>query len=452
MQDEKTSKKLTVLFCFFMYPVMLRCSVLVSYAIIYGLPLCSLLLHIRSFRMITKRQWMVLSLCAVMLPLCVAYPMLHETGDYSYIPTATFVFRKLLIYVFLACMLVKRYQERASAELFYYYFALATAIYVIGTLCLVFIPGLRGFWLSIFRETIERSGNLSESFGYTFRIGWQGFAGFRVTFRCTLSCLFALYLFYSDGSKIRLKRPVFLALYGLCLLGNMFYGRSGLAVTLAFSAAAAVIWNRRHVQNCLWFALWGMLFLGCVWALREVPVISDWYIWMSKPFINLFTTGHFDNVSLSALVDSTFMPDWETIFFGDGYYTFEGTYYMGTDSGVMRNVLFWGIAGALVSYGATFCAVWDVRRKSLLLFFLIIGSFAAFEYKGDMYYEYITLFLSVSFVETLGRWHKGNENPITGRREIWYGRSRQNKCADEYVYRTNRLCGKSAGIHSEADV
>ncbi len=39
----------------------------------------------------------------------------------------------------------------------------------------------------------------------------------------------------------------------------------------------------------------------------------------------------------------------------------------------------------------------------MLLFLLVIGSFAAFEYKGDMYYEYITLFLSVSFVETLRR-------------------------------------------------
>lgn len=435
-----------------MYPVMLRCPALISYAIIYGIPLCYLLFHIRLFRVISKRQWMVLGLCAAMLPLCVAYPMLHETGDYSYITTATFVFRKLIIYVFLACVLAKRYQGRASAELFYYYFALAAAIYVIGTLCLVFIPGLQPLWLGMFRETIERSGNLSESFGYTFRIGWQGFAGFRVTFRCTLGCLFALYLFYCEDSGVRLKRPVFLALYGLCILGNMFYGRSGLAVTLAASAAAVVVWNRRHMQNCVWFALCGALFLGSVWALREVPVISDWYIWMSKPFVNLFTTGRFDNVSLSALVDSTFMPDLDTILFGDGYYTFEGKYYMGTDSGIMRNILFWGIAGALVSYGAALCAVWDVRRKSVLLFLLVIGSFAAFEYKGDMYYEFIVLFLSASFMETLGMRQKGNKNQIACRGRTGYGGSRKNQCADEYIYRTSRLCGKSVGIHSGTDI
>lgn len=96
-----------------------------------------------------------------------------------------------------------------------YYYALTHAIYVIGTLLLVFIPSLKTFWFSVFEEVVS-SEMLSESFGYTFRIGWQGFSGYRLTLHCTLSCIFLLYLFYVGKRNFQINKKILLICYILC--------------------------------------------------------------------------------------------------------------------------------------------------------------------------------------------------------------------------------------------
>ena len=50
-----------------------------------------------------------------------------------------------------------------------------------------------------------------------------------------------------------LQNTKFIILYGLCLLGNMFYGRSGLAVTVITNIIAIGIWNRKKWKQILLF-------------------------------------------------------------------------------------------------------------------------------------------------------------------------------------------------------
>lgn len=96
-----------------------------------------------------------------------------------------------------------------------------------------------------------------------------------------------------------------------------------------------------------------------------------------------------------------FMPEWNTILFGDGYFVYDGSYYKNTDSGIIRNILFWGIVGWILSYVTTLYSIVSVKRKDKFLCLLILFVFAAFEYKGDVYYEFIVLFLSASFVDSI---------------------------------------------------
>lgn len=379
---------------------MLPVPSIIWYMFVYGIPFFYLLFNINLLKKLVKRQIIIIVLVCILITFSIIYPLLHGTSDYSYVGNSTYVFRKLLIYLFFICILTKKYKEDICVEHFLYFYVLTHAIYVLGTVCLVGIPGFKNLWFSLFGEVIK-SGELLKSYGYTFRIGWQGFAGFRMTLHCTFSCLFVLYLFYSEKSKLKITNTKFIVLYTLCLLGNMFYGRSGLAVTIVTSIIAIVIWNRKKWKQILFFFVVLFSTFILLFSLRSNTTISNWIEWMTRPFINLFTTGSFNNYSVNMLMDSIFVPEWKTILLGDGFFTYRGSYYMNVDSGIVRNFLFWGILGAAVSYFTTIYSILEIKKNDKLLCLLMIFVFCVFEVKGDVYYEFIALFLAISFVETI---------------------------------------------------
>lgn len=400
MINEKTSIVIVFLFCLFMYPVMFKFSSILSYAYIYGIPATYLLFNYNFFRKLTKTQLNIITCASLLVVLSYLYPTFHGTGDYSYVRVATFIFRKLIAYVFLACILVKKYKENARLEHFMYYYALTHSIYVVGTLLIVLIPGLKIFWFSIFEEVIS-SETLSESFGYVFRIGWQGFSGYRLTLHCTLSCIFLLYLFYASKINFRLNRNVFFMSYTLCFLGNMFYGRSGLVLTIVASSIAFFAWNKINIFKLLRTSFIVTILIIMISYLQNVPIFSDWYYWMSQPIHNFLTTGNFGNASINRTHEMVFMPEWKTILFGDGYFVYKDHYYMNTDSGIMRNILFWGIIGWVLTYTMTLYSIISIKVQNRLLCLLVLGVFIAFEYKGDVYYEFVSILLSASFVDSI---------------------------------------------------
>lgn len=414
MKYEKTSIPILILFCIFIYPVMIKGTTTLSYIYQYGIPFFYIILNLKFVKEITKRQLLIFGLLSTLLILSFLFPVFHSTGDYTYIKISTFVFRKLLIYLFLILVLVKKYKENVSPEHFMYYYSLTHAVFVSGTLLIVFFPRFKTFWFSLFPEIIK-SETLLESYGYTFRIGWQGFAGYRMTVHCTWCCIFLLYMFYACQAKYRLKTRTFLPVFALCFLGNMFYGRSGLVLSIVTSLIALFIWNRQHFFKILRFICFVVILIFLIYLLRNQPFFSDWYNWMSSPIINLITEGSFNNVSFTETKEMIFVPEWKTILFGDGYFTHNGHYYMGTDSGFMRNILFWGLTGVFISYGTTFYVILDLKKRNALLCLLILGTFLAFEFKGDVYYEYIAVFWAISFIESIKRKYVYNysENTVS---------------------------------------
>ena len=165
--------------------------VILSYVYQYGIPFVYVAFNFKLLRKISGKQLFIIGCLVLLLFLSVLYPTLHNTGDYSYVKVSTFVFRKLAVYLFLAMVLVKKYREHTGVEHFMYYYILTHAVFVIGTILIVFAPGLKSIWFSVFAETIE-SETLLESYGYTFRIGWQGFAGYRMTLHCNIICIMFL--------------------------------------------------------------------------------------------------------------------------------------------------------------------------------------------------------------------------------------------------------------------
>lgn len=399
MKFEKTSVRLVALFCLYLYPVMIKDSPTLSYAYQYGVPLAYIILNYRVMKRISLKQAAIIGAQGLLVVFSFLYPALHFTDDFSYVGVSTFAFRKAIVYIFLAILIVKEYGKDASIEHFMYYYALVHSIYVVGTLLLVLVPDLRTFWFTLFDETIS-SGDLY-AYGYTFRIGWTGFAGFRLTMHCTWSCVFLLYLFYAAEERYRIGQISFIPAFALCCLGTMFYGRSGLVLSIGCSAVGILIWNRKQFLRILKFAVIFALLVVVVYLLRNVSIFSDWYIWMSTPILNFVKTGNYGNASFDTLTkEMIWMPEIKSILLGDGRFTgADGLYYLHTDSGIMRNILFWGVVGVTVSYGVTVVCLDIFRERSVLLWLLFLITFAAFELKGDVYYEYTALAFSMSFID-----------------------------------------------------
>ncbi|HFD1599747.1 hypothetical protein FKY77_02335 [Enterococcus faecium] len=85
---------------------------------------------------------------------------------------------------------------------------------------------------------------------------------------------------------------------------------------------------------------------------NTLKVIETYKNFVLQIFYNYNNTGSFSTNSTNVLFNRMyFMVPYQTFIFGDGKYTdFSGKYYMETDAGFMRNILFWGAIGTLISF------------------------------------------------------------------------------------------------------
>lgn len=167
MKKHNVSIYILLLFCLFINPVMFKGSNIISYAYIYGIPLLYLFLHFGGVLRISNKQFRILSLSLFLFLLCLLYPVIHGSHDMSYIPVSTYVFRKLIVYLFLFSILAKKYGDDLRVEHFMGYFACSQAVYVIVTVIFVLIPLSKDAWFSLFKEVVK-SEEVLKSFGYTF--------------------------------------------------------------------------------------------------------------------------------------------------------------------------------------------------------------------------------------------------------------------------------------------
>ena len=390
----KTDLKLLLLFCYYIYPFKFQNHLMLSYTVLYFLPLLYIFINMKHwtmrFQINNIQKYCAFSVVFLFL-LSIALPFVHNTNDFSYVMTTTYIFRKLCIYMFLLIAVIKRHNDNITTCHFMYYFAYATSIYAIITLCFAFVPSVANWWINLISE--PQPLMLLQSYGYSMRIGWQGYSGFRCTIRCTLSVIFILYLILKKYPCTN-KHSLYIVLI-LSLMGNAFYGRSGLLISLIMLLLTSVHILTSRINKLPVFLVSILLFLFFVVVLGNIyEPVHDWYIWMTTPFVNFMYSGTFDNYSVDRLMnDMIFSPEWNTILFGDGYYTdpINKAYYLNTDSGFMRSILFWGVPGTIIAYFTVFLLIIKMPVSSCMLKLMLFMSFSIFEIKGGVYYEYIAL-------------------------------------------------------------
>ena len=384
-------------FFLILHPFVLKIAPALSYILVYGIPVLYLLVHYKDAieffsPLVTTRKGLRRTIVfAVFALLVIASVFIHGTSDYSYFDVVLSVGRTLLKLSFLA-LLVNRFKAPGSNGflLFLALYVSACVVYVSFSLILILFPAFKELWFSIItQDALYKTAEIN----YVSRIGINGFAGFRETFSCVIGLMVSLYL--TESGFCAKKYPYYITAIA-CFIGTFLYGRIGLALGVIVFILF-VIWYKK-IKVILALPAFILAALGFAQLLVLVnPSFSDTFSWATKPFIEFFTTGSTNNYSLNhALFDMRFTPDLQTILFGTGYYTDPdtGLYYMGTDLGYLRMLLYMGICGLLLIYYLIVSTSYELCEYSRFLFVAMLVVFIPFEFKGEIWYSMLPLLVA----------------------------------------------------------
>ncbi len=404
MKKMDISPWILILFCLYLFPIVGNNFKLFSYYILYLIPLFYFIYYYKRFLYYIKKElkYVIITVGGtfILLGLSIIVPVLHGTGDFSYIETVTAVFRRYIVYVFLMMIILQTRKGKNPLKQFLFYWSLASSLYVFVSLVMFLVPAVREGWQWIWNFD---EYNRLQTYGYGARFGWAGFSNFRETIKCSLSLVFLFYLYFDKKKgESFVTAPAYLVMTGLNLLGNMFYGRSGVVVFAVVFLTAIIIYRKVTPYSATFVFFLGLTVVNIILIISQFNLsVHDWIDWVSTPFINLIKTGSFQNYSADHLLhDMIFYPGLKTLLIGDGMYTVNGNlYYMDTDSGFMRQILFWGIVPTVFSYFLTLYPLLTmVKRKEWKFPLMLFLCFVLYEFKGEVYYDMLPLFFVLAYL------------------------------------------------------
>lgn len=389
----------------------------ISYLIFYGIPLVYICLNIKYLKQlfnITIKSYLkyFLLFLVILIIMSLTIPVFQQTFDFSYFSSRIMTFPKELIrIVFLIIIFLKYVSPEGDYKLFIKYYLLSCCLYVLFTCVLLVLPDFKMFLYELIKES-EHSKVVALQADYVTRYGWSGFSGFEHTLKCTWGVALSLYLILDDvkGKNFRLY-----VICGILLLGNMFYGRSGMLVSLIMVLVFAMIILKKRTKVftvLLVFAASGCLILIAL-AFFNTRV-AEWFEWAFALFINFFETGRFGTVSTDILLNKMiFLPEFKTIILGDGKYIVDSLYYMNTDVGFMRPMLFGGILFLCVRYLVIISMYFAILNKieeghrlaKRFIIFCFIIILVLFEMKGEIVFPSINILLGIAILIN----YKGNQ-------------------------------------------
>lgn len=173
-----------------------------------------------------------------------------------------------------------------------------------------------------------------------------------------LSAAFAvmLLLFWSEKNLLfKNNKALKFILYIVIISGTFFAGRTGY-VGLAFALIYLIInkENKKHrTRQIFWAGVAALGIIGFIELFAELSKRNESFYnlfnFTLQPLLNKISNGSFMISSLQSLRNMYFPIDAVTFIIGDGQYTTAtGHYYMSTDAGYMRVILFMGVIGFLL--------------------------------------------------------------------------------------------------------
>ena len=318
-------------------------------------------------------------------------PLLHGTYDYSYFGEYITIVAVVLNCLVICVRIYKTEGEKDLSEKFMRVFIYAMVLYVFSSIIAIVFPPYREFIIkTVSMSDIARSNIQVEK--YRTRIGFAGLSVYSSGIKCALANLFVLFFAFKslrENNKIRLG---IWFLYAWTILGEFFYSRTSLLLSLIslFLFIVMVLIRLHRITKFLKFVL-----LGGVAALFVIMLVGQFegdnasLAWQLEVLVNMLNGRGFNAASLNIMRRMAFVPSISTLLFGDGRYAGEnGGYYMSTDLGYMRSILYYGLPGFLfvvILVAATLKTIPKIRKEPEYSMLAIMGfiAFVIFEIKGE---------------------------------------------------------------------
>lgn len=321
-------------------------------------------------------------------------PIVHGTHDFTYISILISILRNIYKFMPLVILLDKNYEDNELFDRFLQYFILSSIIYMISTIVFIVFPNLTHSWNNIIYDSSYQIYLDNEN--YITRYGLCGFSGYQISFKFAIASCFSFYFLMKENFLFDKEHLFNYICFIIILIGNSFYGRTGLLV----SGILTVVLFFAFLKNNVKYRKWIILFIiFCLIIIIVLYNVSDSFrlilTWMFKPIISLIETGKIYDRSLFIVFnDMIFMPKVKTLAIGDGLYTQVidniSHIYMATDVGFMRAILFYGCIFTFISYLTVLIPLINLKNSKckVILSLILISTFIIFEVKGEIFYRF----------------------------------------------------------------
>ena len=379
------------------------------YAFAYLVPLVYMVLNFDLLvKTVSRIIYSDLLLCIIPLILLTAaaviIPIIYGTYDYTYFTEEIMTVTKIMFRMLFLVMLIKKNIPNADLRTFCKYFIFSCLLYIGSTVVMMVIPQIKDLFYSIVKEN-EHSKTLALETRYSTRYGWAGFSTFEYTFKCLIAIIFNNYFIQKNIKQKYVLFPI--AVTAVLLAGTLFYGRIGTLAALIILFFFALRLMIKRPKIFMWCVAGLLLCIAALLVLKNrVSAVGAWFDWAFDLIINFINNKTLRTDSSDVLLNKMlFIPDFKTILIGDGRYTENELYYMGTDAGIMRPLLFGGLIFAFLRYISLYgILLWRMFKRETenpekTVFFWILLMCIVFEIKGEIIFSCLPILLGALILE-----------------------------------------------------
>lgn len=341
-----------------------------------------------------------ISIYFLFLFISITSTILHQEYDFSIQKTVVNNLIAFLSSIFFASLFISYFKFK-KIDIVFYNILIYQSILI---LIMMVSPDIRELIQSYIRT--EEEVEYMSGYGGVRGLGVSGSMAFGLA--ATMGLLGYMFIFYINNSNNSSIYNVFL--FFICFIASLSAGRTsflgfalGLLILTLYSISLKL--TIKILKYSVITIITGMIIYI---ILINTPSISQtiekYSAYAFQPIINYLEYGSLSVTSTEKLQDMYFLPeDTSTIFFGDGKYTTDnGYYYMSTDAGYMRFMLYFGILGSLIPYlGFLYFCFYTMNRtksniqKNKWFFWGIILLSFIYHYKGEI------VFFNVSYMKII---------------------------------------------------
>lgn len=387
MRLDLAAKKIFYCIVVFMYVFMFKIVGVIDSAIAVGCVVAFLVLFdrkaqrkLRAIFRSKKFGYLLIAFAAVCVWIFIA-TTLNGTRDYSFVKTWIHILLQIAIGILVYCYLYGKGQARNIVNYIIVAFLIQSVIEWLGLLS----PTVKSLiYMTKSASTIRIANQYGGIRGLS--LAGSSFFGLAVAFGLVYILFFSSY-----NTLFGKHRIIKLFSFFLLLSGTFFAGRTGVVGLLlaAIYGVARFVAGKTKINGmyaaeiavivALGFAVFFIIAHYFKNANAVFKKISYLYNYVFEAFISLFRGKGLSTTSTAELFNEMYFDiPFKTLLIGDGYYTdpVTGAYYMNTDSGYMRVILYLGLPGLALLFWFQYClfCLGDMEKRTRILcwIFMII--------------------------------------------------------------------------------